>query len=509
MDTLANQIDRPAPVGPDTRLGDLAGLFAAAPTVLALAVVADGRPIGLVGREACLAHLRANPAQAALPVSQIMEAAPLIAEAGLSPRAFEDQILAATPAGLALGFIVVEDGRYLGVGSPLSLLIARRDRNRDLKETNAAVTQTVAAETLRQLEAIADLSARLSRLSLSSDAQACARAIGETSDDIRRLMHRAAMLHAADVAGLPLTPAPHKLQDLMDAVAARWVERAEAAGVTLLASYDGEPDFQADIDAEQLLEIFDALIGRAIGESRRGAVEVSLKARLGPEGLALEGRVRDGGRELEAGQLAGMFEPLTSRDLKRMPDFATAIGMTLAGRIVTAMNGSIRAEANVGAGVTVAFDLAVAEARQAEPPPAPVNHNGALARILIVDDNATNRMVAEALCEMFDCASAQAGDGVEALQALETGSFDLILMDIKMPRMDGVAATRAIRALPDARSRIPIIALTANADPDDVKGYLAAGMNDVVEKPIKPDRLLAALDALLPATEGSDHTQAA
>ncbi len=509
MDTLAQLVDRLAPVGPDTRLDDLASRFAAAPSAVALAVVEGDRPVGLVTRTACFGLLKVDPKLAAAPVERIMDTSPVIADADLSIRAFEDQVLAAAPASLAQGFIVIQNDRYLGIGTPLAMLSARRERNRGLIEANAGVTQAVAAETLRQLEAITDLSTRLSRQVLPADAQACARAIGETSDDIRRLMHRASLLHAADVAGLALTPATHRLQDLMDAVSTRWSERAAAAGVMLLTSYDGEPEFQADIDAERLHEVFDALIGRAIAESRRGAVEASLKARPCLEGLALEGRVRDGGRGLQESHLAALFEPLSGQDLRRMPDFATALGMTLAGRIVAAMNGDIRAEANVGAGVTVAFDLAVAEARQSEPAVNLSPHGGAIARILIVDDNATNRMVAEALCEMFDCASEQAEDGVEALAALETGSFDLILMDIKMPRMDGVAATRAIRALPDARSRIPIIALTANADPDDVKGYLAAGMNDVVEKPIKPDRLLAALDALLPAADGDDHTQAA
>ena len=123
------------------------------------------------------------------------------------------------------------------------------------------------------------------------------------------------------------------------------------------------------------------------------------------------------------------------------------------------------------------------------------------AHVLIVDDNATNRMVAEALCEMFDCTSEQAVDGVEALEAVQARSFDLILMDIKMPRMDGVAATRAIRALEGPASRTPIIALTANADPEDVRAYIEAGMNDVVEKPIKAERMLEALEAALSGGE--------
>ena len=118
-------------------------------------------------------------------------------------------------------------------------------------------------------------------------------------------------------------------------------------------------------------------------------------------------------------------------------------------------------------------------------------------------------MVAEALCEMFDCTSEQVVDGVEAVEAARSGRFDLILMDIKMPRMDGVAATRAIRELPGRAGAAPIVALTANADPADVATYLAAGMQDVVEKPIKPERLAIVLSALLGGDEEEDAEAAA
>ena len=116
---------------------------------------------------------------------------------------------------------------------------------------------------------------------------------------------------------------------------------------------------------------------------------------------------------------------------------------------------------------------------------------------MIVDDNATNRVVAQALCEMFGCTSECAEDGVEAVEAVSSRRFDLILMDIKMPRMDGVQATQAIRALPGVESETPIVALTANADPADAKHYLSIGMASVVEKPIKPERLRAAINAAL------------
>jgi CheY-like chemotaxis protein len=114
---------------------------------------------------------------------------------------------------------------------------------------------------------------------------------------------------------------------------------------------------------------------------------------------------------------------------------------------------------------------------------------------------------------MFGCTSECAEDGLEAVEAVKHRRFDLILMDIKMPRMDGVQATHAIRALAGPEKDTPIVALTANADPDDAKAYLAIGMAAVVEKPIKPERLRQAMNIALNGAEAvdgaSDETVAA
>jgi CheY-like chemotaxis protein len=98
---------------------------------------------------------------------------------------------------------------------------------------------------------------------------------------------------------------------------------------------------------------------------------------------------------------------------------------------------------------------------------------------------------------MFGCSSEAVADGQEAIQAVATGRFDVVLMDIKMPGMDGIEATRRIRSGAGAWSQVPIVAVTANADPTDAVFYRASGMNGVVEKPLKPERLLAAMSAVL------------
>ena len=178
------------------------------------------------------------------------------------------------------------------------------------------------------------------------------------------------------------------------------------------------------------------------------------------------------------------------------------------------MSGHIWAERNQGKGVTFAFDLCAPQAVIEAEADSNVSELGGLSlqsqpHVLIVDDNATNRVVAQALCEMFGCTSETAEDGLEALEAVQATRFDLILMDIKMPRMDGVAATKAIRALDGAVSHTPIVALTANADPDDARKYVASGMSAVVEKPIKPERLRMAINTALSEAEAHASKDAA
>jgi CheY-like chemotaxis protein len=226
-------------------------------------------------------------------------------------------------------------------------------------------------------------------------------------------------------------------------------------------------------------------------------IEARLTARADGDRVRLDCQMRDntGGHADE--RLARVNDPLGSAVQQDSSEMALSVGLALAHRIVRAMGGPLVAEANRGAGLTVGFGLSLAAAAAEAEIHEEQAVAGRAAHILIVDDNATNRMVAEALCEMFDCTSEQVTDGVEAVEAARTGRFDLILMDIKMPRMDGVQATQAIRALDGPVSRTPIVALTANADPEDARKYLSIGMAAVVEKPIKPERLRMAMNAAL------------
>lgn len=115
-------------------------------------------------------------------------------------------------------------------------------------------------------------------------------------------------------------------------------------------------------------------------------------------------------------------------------------------------------------------------------------------KILVADDNIINQKVAGALLTRLGHSIRYAGDGAEALRAVEEESFDAILMDVQMPNMDGLAATRAIRALPDDRGRLPIIAMTAADSEEDTRLCLAAGMDGHVGKPFNPEKFFAQVE---------------
>jgi CheY-like chemotaxis protein len=125
-------------------------------------------------------------------------------------------------------------------------------------------------------------------------------------------------------------------------------------------------------------------------------------------------------------------------------------------------------------------------------------------RVLIVDDLAENRSMLELCCDRFGMLHESVENGLQAVEAARSGRFDVILMDTFMLRMDGMTATRAIRALEVPASLAPIIAMAPAPTPGEVSVYLACGMNDVVSRPIDPARLLAALSAAL-AKVGRDR----
>lgn len=497
METLSRLIDRRPPVASTTSCQDVWAIFDADPRAFSVAVVDGATPTGVVYRDVLMGMMAvARDTLSARPIVEVMDADPRRVKIDTELGDFVDGLADSPSPVFRTAFVAVDQaGDYVGVGGLGSLLASYRRRQREAKDAMALV-ERMATDITHHLNGVLAITERLEQQRLTPDASAFVRAIGDTSRDMGAMLGRAIDLHRSAVGQLPMIARPVRLRDLADAVEARWSARAAEGGSTLLFSYDGEPECGVEVDGERLLQVFDALIESALANGR-GVIEACLQARIGIDGVHLDGSVRDNAAGLAEDRLARVFAPLGASRIEDRTEMALGVGMALAHRIMRGMGGEVKAEANRGAGLTVRFAFVAPSAQIDAAPPTEPTIDARAAHILIVDDNATNRMVAEALCDMFDCTSEQAVDGVEAVEMAKSGRFDLILMDIKMPRMDGVTATRAIREMGGRPAITPIVALTANADPADVQTYLAAGMQDVVEKPIKPERLAIVLSALL------------
>ena len=356
--------------------------------------------------------------------------------------------------------------------------------------------ERVTADIRQQMAGILALAEQLSRQPLTADAKACVAGVTDSAAGVKRLLE-SALDFAVFEKGLDIDAKPLRLRDFLDEVQEQWRAAAAQSGVTVLISYDGPPEAAVLADRARLLQVFSGYIGKAVASTPRGAIEASLRADLGDEGMDLLVRVRGArdpawsGRDLEA----------RVRDVDSRFGLDVALNLVMARSLLELMGGRYGADPGEETSGTAVFRMQLPLA----PPEAADEQRGPSrsAHVLVVDDNATNRMVAQALCEMFECTSESACDGLEAIEAARAGRFDLILMDIKMPRMDGVTAARAIRDMPGRAGAVPIVALTANADPDDAAGYLAAGMDGVVEKPMKPEHLLAVLQQALTVQESA------
>jgi PAS domain S-box-containing protein len=265
-------------------------------------------------------------------------------------------------------------------------------------------------------------------------------------------------------------------------------------------------------DPGRLRQILANLVGNAVKFTERG--EISLQTSLLEQteaGFLLRFTVRDTGIGISPEQQKKLFQKFTQADASTTRRFGgTGLGLAIAKDLAELMGGDIGVTSEVGAGsefwFTVRLDRQPTRDLPASASFSPGYSPAALpairsrgARILVVEDNAVNQEVALGILRRLGLRADAVGDGAEAVELLKTLPYDLVLMDMQMPEMDGLEATRIIRNPQSAvlNHRIPVIAMTANAMRGDRERCLEAGMNDYVSKPVSPQALVAALNAWL------------
>ncbi len=250
-------------------------------------------------------------------------------------------------------------------------------------------------------------------------------------------------------------------------------------------------------DPDRLRQVLLNLLNNAIKFTPAGRVTLHLSSTPLADGRhALRVAVGDTGIGIPADRLDRLFQRFSQVDGSIQRRFGgTGLGLAISRRLIEAMGGEIGVESRPGAGSTFRFTVPLAaaegEAARERPIPAPCARP---ARILLVEDSPINQDLARAILERSGHRVSLASDGAEAISAVQADTYDVVLMDVQMPGTDGLTATRHIRALGSPASRLPIVALTANVLPQQVAQFRAAGMDDHVGKPFRPDELLAAVE---------------
>ncbi len=303
------------------------------------------------------------------------------------------------------------------------------------------------------------------------------------------------------------------LSELCRSMPGIFKEQIDAKGVALFIHV--APDVPDTIvgDASRIRQVLFNLIGNALKFTEKGEVNVRITSggKAGQDRMRLRVSVADTGIGIPEDRMGELFKPFTQIDSSYTRKFkGTGLGLSIVKRLVELMGGEVRLESVAGQGATVHFEIVVGLLKQERDADKGARHAGARprgeqprpleARVLLVEDDPVNLSMARRMLEILGASVVCAGNGEEALLAASREGFDCILMDVQMPVMDGVTATRRIRAGDGGCARdIPIVAMTAHAMAGDREKFLDAGMDEYITKPVDIDELRSIIDRLVVA----------
>ncbi|WGM41227.1 ATP-binding protein [Caulobacter sp. NIBR1757] len=428
-----------------------------------------------------------------------------------------------------------DDGLFQSLARSFNQLLAKLEANdRSLRETMVAlVTARDQADTanvaksqflanmsheirtpLNGVLAMADV---MSRGDLDERQRERLGVIRESGELLLSVLNDVLDLSKIEAGKLELTPSDFDLSELADACRKVYGVMAQEKGLRFDLTIEADAAGAWRGDRDRMRQILGNLLSNAIKFTVEGAVAARFS--LAPGG-ALRLTVADTGVGITPDKLPTLFDKFVQADNSTTRQFGgTGLGLAICRELAQLMGGQIIARSAPGEGSTFTVDLPLARGVIRVPEALPVSQaeeaEARPLRILAAEDNLTNQKVLRAVLDPLDIDLTITADGAAAVEAWRTGGFDLILMDIQMPIMDGVEATETIRAEECQRQipRIPILALTANAMTYQVEQYLAVGMDGHVSKPIELQRLYVAIENALAghseATQGPGQTAVA
>ncbi|PTL54385.1 ATP-binding protein [Paraconexibacter algicola] len=352
------------------------------------------------------------------------------------------------------------------------------------------------------LNAIIGLGGLLEDADLDARSAEHARIIRASGDHLLTLVNDVLDFSRIDAGEVVLGTADVPLADVVEGVVDVLRVAADRRGIALHATVDPALPPVVVADGARLRQILMNLVANAVRFTDQGEVEVRVEPGPRPDGATqLRFVVRDTGVGIAPERLADVFEPFTQADAASARHHGgTGLGLTISRELARLMGGTLQGTSTVGVGSTFVLELPLCAGTAPPPsvePDRPWMDAGMAARlprrILLVEDSRTNQLVVVRLLERLGYRADVAGDGREALEACDRQSYDVIFMDLHMPELDGLAATRELRRR-ELAPRPYVIGFSAAAFESDRRACLAAGMDDFVAKPATGPMLAAALE---------------
>ena len=336
----------------------------------------------------------------------------------------------------------------------------------------------------------------------------CLEKIQSASDNLLSQLNGILEMSRIESGNLDLVEEPCFLPDILDELRVVTDDAAQSKQLTVTMQLDEVTNRTVWCDRARLRQMLLNLLSNAIKFTPEGGniwLGIRQSTADSPEKARYIMVVKDDGIGMSQEFAEKAFTPFERERTSTVSGLeGSGLGLAIVKNFVDAMGGTIQLKTDQGSGTQVTVELEMRFADDPLPQQAQQDDTAELSldglRVLLVDDIELNREIAAAVLEMSDFEVEQACDGTEAVDMVATaepGYYDLVLMDIQMPTMNGYEATQAIRKLEGARSRVPIIALSANAFDEDRKASADAGMNAHLAKPLDPDELMDTLRQLL------------